>query len=1195
MFDLYLKKIEIQGFKSFADRTTIEFKDDITAIVGPNGSGKSNISDAIRWVLGEQSVKSLRGNKMEDVIFSGTDKRRALGFAEVTIFFDNSDNSIPVDYSEVAVTRRMFRSGESEYYINKGSCRLKDVRSLFMDTGIGKDGYSIIGQGRIDEVLSNKPEDRRNIFEEAAGIIKYKTKKIETERKLEKTQENLVRIKDLISEIQKQHDSLELDSKKATEFVALYEEVKVLDVNLCIREIKKLKVQMEELNTEIDLDSKEIENLSMQRDDLDNRFNQLKVNIEEIEGKHEFYRNRRVELIQAIENKKSQINLISENERFLNRDIDRFNDEIESLNNNIIILDKELLSLEEEIDSSNEEYAQIHKIYKEKKENFTFIEESLKEKEADLEDKKSNLISLYNKISDKKSLLNGLDSFQDNIVSRINQLNKEDQRLNSERKSNESLLKDLFVEESNYKSKLIDLNKNKETIESTKLELSERDIGLSNKIRDLEIKKQGLVSTYKLYKNMEAGYEGYYKSVKNLLQSIEKNRIARDGFEGVVADLMRVDSKYEKAIDISLGSNLQNIVVKDEYKAKTMIDFLKRNNLGRVTFLPLNIIKGNVLKLDLGKLKEFGVIGLGHELIDFDEKYKNIFQSLLGRTIIVDNIDNGIKLANKFNHIYRIVTLDGDVLNPGGSLSGGSYRNNDISILTRKNRIEDLDKEIQDLNILNDDLKSKKIITLKDIENNDSLSGAIIGQIKDLEINILNTSNNIKTGERETERLDKEIARIHEEVSSLEVETKDYVINKATYQSSILELEESVSLLNKTIKDMSENINQDRLIKEDKTKELTEFQINLNHLENKLNNLRDTSSNKIKEKEVKLNSIGKMTLDLKSTTEEIETLKKNKEELSEEVDNLSMEQDDVAIKLEEFTRKKEVLMDDFYKDQDGLKVINDRLLVLEKQKSKREVKYSKFDLNIDNYKDRLLNDYELNYDEALDLEIVSEDMIILPNRIKGLKDKIKSLGNINVGAIEEFNNIKERLDFINKQYEDLMKSRENLQKLIKEMEDTMEEQFLVSFKEINENFSKVFSNLFDGGKATLELDMEDDILKSGIDIKVQPPGKRLQNLNLLSGGERSLTAVALLFAILESRPSPFCILDEIDAALDEANIGRYTNYLKNFSQDTQFILITHRKTTMEISDILYGVTMAEEGVSRLISVKMKDHEDELVS
>ena len=1152
------------------------------------------ISDAIRWVLGEQSIKSLRGNKMEDVIFSGTDNRRALGFAEVAIFFDNTDKFIPVDFTEVSVTRRMFRSGESEYYINKSSCRLKDVRSLFMDTGIGKDGYSIIGQGKIDEVLSNKPEDRRNIFEEAAGIIKYKSKKEETEKKLDKTHENLVRIKDLISEIDSQYDYLEVESKKATEFVNLYEELKVLDINQSIREIDKLKLQMENLEIEINLDSNEIENLLFNKVDSDKRLKELKDYIKDVEEKHQEYRDSKVDLIQSIEQNKNKINLINEKSKYHNKDIERCNKDIHSLKKNMVDLDSEINNLKEEIHKVNVDYTEINENHRVKEEEFSSLESIIEDKEKSLESEKASILKIYNNISDYKSLLHSIDTFQDNIKKRLSQLNNDNVRVHDDKALNEDLLREINNEDLDLRQKLIGLTDDKDTLEETRKKLDESYENLINNARGIEVKLQGLSSSYNLYKGMEEGYEGYYKSVKNIIQAINNKRLNKKGYEGVIVDLLKVEAKYEKAIEVSLGSSLQNIVVEDEASAKVMINYLKENKLGRVTFLPRKVIKGNPLSIDENKLKEFGFIGLAHTLIDYDEKYENIFESLLGRTIIVDSIDNAIKLANKFYHTYRIVTLEGDLLNPGGSLTGGSYSNNAISIISRKNRIAEIEEEIKKLTINNDILEDKKINLSKDIENNKSILNAIVKEIKDLEISLLNNSNNKNSYLKEIERLEKEILRIDEEIISLENESREYLAQKSEYEKSILELEDKSNFLNKVIRDLNLELSKDKTIKEEKRKELTDYKIKLNHVENNLNNLDLDLRSKIKNKEEKLDTKMGLESEIEKTISEIENLKEEENKIQEIIEKISLEYEDVSLKLEEFISSKESLMNDYYEEQESLKTINDRLMDLEKQKSKRELRLSKLELQEENINDKLYNDYELNYEMAISLKLYSEDLIISKNRIVQLKEMIKSLGNVNVGAIEEFNSIKERLTFINKQYNDLIKSKENLEQLIKEMENTMKEQFLISFKEINENFSKVFASLFNGGKATLELDCEEDLLKSGIEIKVQPPGKKLQNLNLLSGGERSLTAVALLFAILETKPSPFCVLDEIDAALDEANIGRYTRYLKQFSHKTQFILITHRKTTMEISDILYGVTMAEEGVSKLISVKIKDYSEDLV-
>jgi len=1189
---LYLKKLEIQGFKSFADRTTIEFNEDITAIVGPNGSGKSNISDAIRWVLGEQSVKSLRGNKMEDVIFSGTDKRRPLGFAEVTIYFDNSDNSIPVDYNEVAITRRMFRSGESEYYINKTSCRLKDVRALFMDTGIGKDGYSIIGQGRIDEILSNKPEDRRNIFEEAAGIIKYKTKKDETERKLKKTQDNLVRIKDLLSEIQNQYDSLEVESKKAKEYMEIYEELKFLEVNQSIREIDMLKVQLDQLKTEIELDTNEICNLENQRTQLDSEFNELKEKIKDMDSQYEELRNNRLELIQTIDNSRSQIKLMDEKEKFYKRDIERFTEELENLREGIQSIDEELIRLDGEIEKTQGEYKKVQEEFLKKKEEFQSTEEKLTQREVEIEREKEDLIHIYNKISEEKSLINGIHSFQENIDKRLSQLNKDLEKIHGEILSKEEELNKLDQVDLDFNHRLNEINDRILSIKAEKLKLTDQLSSITEEIRQVEIKLQGLISSYNLYRNMEEGYEGYYKSVKHLLESIKNKRLDRAGFEGIIADLIQVDSKYEKAIDISLGSNLQNVVVADEYVAKGMIDYLKKNRLGRVTFLPLNVIRGSSLNLDIAELRKDGVIDLAHRLIEYDPKYNNLMEYLLGRTIIVDNMDNAIKLANRFNHKYRLVTLDGELFNPGGSLTGGSYSNNAISIIGRKNRILKLKEDIQELSNLNRKLQDEKNKLQKDLMANDQLLDNFSKDYKELEIKIINNRNNKEGCLREIDRLRADFKRVQEERQELEAESKDYLLQMEEYEFSVKELEEKIEDINKRIKEINNSLSEEKALREEKNRELTEIQINLNKLENKLNNLKEGRLNCQKEREEKLNSIRELEENIKSTKAELEGLGDKKIELNNRIEELGEKEAKLSLELEDYTKGKEGLMENFYRLQDDLKIINERLMVLEKQKNKRELNHSRLELKIDNLNNKLLNDYEFDYETALATMEISEELIIPPNRIRELKDKIKALGNVNLGAIEDFESVKERLEFIRKQYDDLVKSKGNLEKLIREMENTMREQFMLSFKEINDNFTKVFKILFNGGKAKLELEAEGDVLTSGIEIKVQPPGKRLQNLSLLSGGERALTAVALLFAILETRPSPFCVLDEIDAALDEANISRFTNYLRKFSDTTQFILITHRKTTMEISDVLYGVTMAEEGVSRLISIKMEDHMDE---
>ena len=1192
---MYLKRIEIQGFKSFADKTEIEFKDDITAIVGPNGSGKSNISDAIRWVLGEQSAKSLRGSKMEDIIFSGTDKRRALGFAEVTIFFDNKDKLIPIDYSEVAVTRRMFRSGESEFYINKNSCRLKDIRELFMDTGIGKDGYSIIGQGRIDEILSDKPEDRRSIFEEAAGIVKYKTKKIETEKKLSSTEGNLIRIKDLIHEITKQFQSLEVEAKKATQFMTLYDELKYLEVNLYIREIKKLNVQIHELKEDIEKEDKKIFNIEDSKVSIENSFNEIKESVEEAEKRIEELRSNKLELIQSLERNKNQISLLSEKESYYKKDKERLSDEINKFKESIISISETINNIQDEKKIIDEEYKELLINYNEKNEDLIKLNRGIKIKEEELENEKNRVISIYNSMSDKKSQLNSIDSFNDNIDKRLTQLNKEIELIKVNKEKISADLEELLKEEKNLKENLGSLTMKNSKYAEEKDNLETLLNSTLEEAKSIQIKLQGVISSYNLYKNMEEGYEGYYRSVKNLLNAIKKSRVDNRGFVGVVADLLKVDELYEKAIDISLGSSLQNIVTESEEDAKKMIDFLKNNNMGRVTFLPLSSIKGSTLNIDMKSLKDYGVLGLGHELVKYDNRYKKLFEYLLGRTIIVDNIDNGIKLANRFNHSYRIVTLDGDVLNPGGSLTGGSYNNSAISIISRKNRIRQLKIEIEEYKEALDNLEEKKNNISSECKLNQEKIEILKDKIKEIELNLMQLDNKREAYIRDQSRLDGDINKNINEINSLDREISGFEIKRKECIEGLQRLEEESNLVKSQIDLSAEDLNKERTFKENLSKEVTDLKITLNTVDNKLKNLDMEMNSKLKDKDKIETSISQKLNTIHSIKEDVLKIQDERNILIKEIEDKENREINISKELEELVIKKENLMKSFYKRQEELKEINDNLGKLEREKNKMDLKLSKSLLQLENNNTKLLEDYQLEFEKALELEDESMDMIKAKPRISQLKSDIKKLGNVNLGSIEDFKEVKERLSFIESQHNDLVNSKENLEKIIKDMEKKMRAQFLESFEKINENFSKVFSVLFNGGKAKLELEQVDDILNTGVEIVVQPPGKKLQNLNLLSGGEKSLTAVALLFAILETKPSPFCILDEIDAALDEANIGRYTDYLKKFNKKTQFILITHRKTTMEMANILYGVTMAEEGVSRLISIKLKDNVEGLVS
>lgn len=1186
---MYLKKIEIQGFKSFADKTEIEFKNEVTAIVGPNGSGKSNISDAIRWVLGEQSIKNLRGNKMEDIIFSGTDKRKALGYAEVTLTLDNSDQALPIDYREVAVCRRMFRSGESEYYINKNSCRLKDIKELFMDSGIGKDGYSIIGQGRIDEILSNKPEERRNIFEEAAGITKYKSKKEEAVRKLEKTEVNLTRINDLIYEISNQKDSLELEAKKAIEFKKYFSRLRDLEVNLFVRNIRKLEKQISDIKIEEEKLYDDLKILEDEKNLIESEFNKNKKYIQEIELQIEENRTIKFDTIQAYEKNKNQITLINEKENYLNKDLDRLEKEKDSLINELKQIENIKSTVNNELEVVNNNLEKLESEYKLKCLELENLNKDLRILEIELDNSNKVLNDNYNLYSDKKSQINSIDTFNSSMDKRLEKLYSEIKKSENRKTLLNRDLETLCLKELSLKTSLEDDKNNLKIIYLKKNDIEKEYEEISNSIKDYQIQLNGLKSSLNLYKNMEIAYEGYYKSVKGLLQGTNKDNDLRKGLIGIVADLLKVDTKYERAIDISLGSNIQNLVVESEIDAKKFVHYLKTNKLGRATFLPLDTIKGKTINLKSDDKNEFNILGLAHELIDYDARYNNIFEFLLGRTIIVKNIDDGIRLANKYKHMHRIVTLDGEVFNSGGSITGGSSGKESINIISRKNKINNLIKDINTINVDLSKLEKASQEILKTLALTKDKIDSIESNIKFVENNIAENKNEQTSIRFEIIGIDNSIISKELEIENLNKELKNYNIGKEKLKKDLSNLEGDIENLNEeiTIKDnliaqFKEQIN-----------ELNKNIIETNICINKTHSIKESLDTKLQnymiDNEEINNSILEHNNSILKIKEDLNNLAVQKERIINEIASYENSEDEITVNLNELIKNKDTVSKKFYDDQDRLKTLNKRILEYEKKINNIKVKITRFEMRIDNFSSRLMDDYELTIEEALKFQIVLDNIQNIQAETKELKESIKNLGNVNISAIEEFKNVSNRYEFLTTQQSDLIKAKEDLIEIIKDMEGKMKSQFFTSLKEINTNFNEVFSVLFNGGKARIELENEEDILSSGIEIIIQPPGKKLQSLSLLSGGEKALTAVALLFAILQTKPSPFCVLDEIDAALDEANINRYTKFLKDFTDTTQFILITHRKSTMEIADILYGITMEEEGISKLISVKLKDN------
>ena len=1195
MFTLHLKKLEIQGFKSFAEKTVIDFKDGITGIVGPNGSGKSNISDAIRWVLGEQSVKTLRGNKMEDVIFAGTDKRKPLGFSEVAITFDNKDGIIPIDYAEVSIMRRIFRSGESEYYINKNSCRLKDIRELFMDTGVGKDGYSIIGQGRVEEILSTRSEDRRNIFEEAAGIVKYKARKDEGEKKLEKTEENLIRINDIIFELEEQLEPLQEQSNKAKEHVRLSNRLKDLEVSLFMSEIDRLTKELNTIENDKSNIMEQVNIYKEEKEKIEHKYLSIKSQIEDMDNSIEELQNEKYTIISDIERNENKLVLYDQNEGFCIKEKQRLENEKKLL---IVKSKKLVIEKDEIIDKIREKEKELLLLEDNctaEKRILEKLNEEINSKEKNIDEEKNSVVEIFNQISEKKNKVNSLNTFKDSINKRIVEIEKEIVKLDLDKEQKEKTKNGLLLDETEKKEELLkhSVFRNEHIEEGNKLK-NEHDI-LVKGVNEASGALQGKLSNCNLLKNMEDNYEGYYKSVKNLLLASRREQKLKSCIVGVVGELIKAQSSYEKAIEVALGSSIQNIVTPTEQDAKFAIEYLRKYNMGRVTFLPITSIKGRKLKLNINEVNNMGGINIASELVEFDEKYKNIIEYLLGRTLVVNDMDCGIQIAKKYGYSFRIVTLGGDVLNQGGSITGGSMSQNNTNILTRKTRIKTLLEEIDDLKKVFENGEERLVTIVNDIERNNNIIKEREEKVQSINIEIININNDIVKLSSDIEKDNVAIAKYHNEIQKLS-EEKDGINNEIdSLNKEANLLEEEKEAVSGNINEMLEHFKNKRDLNEQMRSKVTDYKIQINDMENNLISLKERVKTIDVDYQNIIDHIQSKNLEYDENSSKVDDIVKIRLEMKNKIDNFTMLLNKNSEKLNALKTDKAAFMETFSLEQQKLKSISEKLSNLEKKVSSLDIKHAKYSVQIENYNTRLLEDYELDYEEAIEHNIEISNYKGVNREIKELKAKVKELGIVNLGAIEESKRIQEKHSFMGSQREDLLTAKSSLNEIIKTMEEKMEELFMESFNVIRQNFLEVFKELFGGGKADVYLIDEDNVLTTGIEIIAQPPGKNLQSLSLLSGGEKSLTAVALLFAILKTKPTPFCVLDEIDAALDEANVSRYTNYLKTFSDNTQFIMITHRKGTMEIADILYGVTMEEEGISRLVSVKLSEKLSEKAS
>lgn len=1184
---MFLKSIEIRGFKSFADKTDLTFKNGVTAVVGPNGSGKSNISDAVRWVLGEQSIKSLRGGKMEDVIFAGTQFRKPVGLAQVSLTLDNSDYELGIEYMDVTISRRLYRSGESEYYINNTQCRLRDIQELFMDTGIGKEGYSIIGQGKIDAILSGKTEERRALLEEAAGIVKFKSRKEEAEKKLGNTDQNLVRINDILGTYEERLEPLRIENEKAKEFISLSEILKTGEISLILHLIDVNVNKAEKQIADIISVEKEIQDIISQKEELKISLTKFNEELDENEIQNSKDKDKYYEYKNKYQSKQSEMDLVKERIENLNSAAARASKEVEDLEQRIIDLISNKNNMDKELNQNKIKQLNINKEISEYEKSIDDLSNDIATSEKNRNLYREEAIELLRKISDAKNTLNITKNNMEVAQRKLEQINSSTENYVNSIKINASTKLALESEVSRINN---EIEKGEEEIKNIKKEISKSASELSNNeysYKQLNNDLNKYEANFTILNNLEKQYEGYSKSVKTLMQHIDNGRV-QNGKNNchVLGNVIMVENKLETAIEIALGGAISDIITKDEEIAKALINYLKINNLGRATFLPLNIIQGKTLTLNDSITKSKGYMGIASDLIEYEEKFSPAIRHVLGRTIIADEMDNALSIAKKSNYSYKIVTLSGEVINPGGALTGGSTYHKSASIIGRKREIEEIESRIKttkhDVSKLLEVIENSK----RFIKELDEKSLNIKDDIHYKHIEITKLKERISAIINDTEKLKHTLEQTQNETADINKAILEFKLKQENKEKDIINLTEQENNNEKSIEAIEQLIIEKQEENEKLKENFMKLKINKAQIDENVHNMH-------KEFE-------RLIQDLKNSNSQKESFEK---ELKDSLDSIETNkliiEENIRLN-EELQKEISVLQAGFEKNEyfrlsikEEIKSVNEKYELVNISLNKKEEEKHKFDIAItkletekESLYERLNEEFEVTYAEALKFKRDIEDIEKLKREISTLKGKITLLGVVNLGAIEEYEQTKEKYHFMNLQREDLIKAKDELTNVINELTEKIKELFNENFKKLKENFNETFKELFKGGSADLIL-AEGDELTAPIDINVQPPGKKLQNINLMSGGEKVLSAIALLFAILKMKPTPFCILDEIEAALDDANVFRYAEFLKKFSKNIQFIVITHRKGTMEASDVLYGVTMQEKGVSKIVSVDLR--------
>lgn len=1181
---MYFKRIELNGFKSFADPVVVEFTDGITCIVGPNGSGKSNISDAIRWVLGEQSPKMLRGGRMEEVIFAGTQNRKAKGMAEVTLVIDNAEAILPIDFAEVAITRRMYRSGESEYMINRSPCRLRDIRELIMDTGIGVEGYSLIGQGKIADIVSNKMESRREIFEEAAGIVKYRSKKAESERKLESASGNLERINDIVFEIEGRIDGLESDSKKAAEFIVLRDRYKQIEVNITLKSIDSSEEKSKAIKEQLAFLDESIRKKKLDKETEEAVLRTKRKDFELLEEKSDCLRDsllKKTEEISSLTNKE-EVN--KERRAAFFKDKERLEAELSVLEAKLLREHKNAEALENARKGVDEESAKCKAVLEQKRACTLEVERLLEQKEALIEENKNLIFEYSGNASSKKSEIDSIINLKNTLTKRIEKLKSE---THAPGESAQKTAFDLDQAKSLFSLENKKIQETKLFADNTKenlKELNSRLFSLSSQLEENRLSNSRMSSRKKLLEELENAYEGYTGGVRFIMKQ------DLPGVIGVVGDIIVVPKGYEIAIETALGSTLQNIVCRDDACAKEAIKLLKKSQSGRLTFLPIeNIrIKKNVVPESLKASK--GYIGLASEIVDCPRESRNIVEYLLGRVIICDSLDNAVSLAKNSDGPFRFVTPEGEIINAVGAITGGSLKNNTGNLLSRKAEIKEISNQLSALTDKLNRMEKEKdgversIVSrqaeLKDSE--ETLRSSEMGQaVRSSEIRQLEllandiAQSNLKRTE-ELEDLNREAAHADESILLLRKAVADLQEKITELNQSTAELYEEQKIIGNRLAAAREEETNARMVESNVAVRIE----SANDLEKRV---RADIAEIQKEKDAKI---------AEQEIVEQQLLKLENPEINEE-NLLSLKQEE-RIQLEEELAKIHQLRQ---KDSRERETLEEKIALLEKdlyseqmQKHEADIRLAKFETQIETLKEKLWEEFEMSYVQAMEFEAKEFVMSQALRDSREIKARIRELGDVNIGAIKEYEQVHSRYEFLTTQKADIQKAMDELQFIISDMDVTIKQKFKESFDAVVDNFETAFEELFGGGHAKLTLEDPLNPLDSSIEIEAQPPGKKLQNINLLSGGEKTMTAIALMFAVLQAKPTPFCILDEVEAALDEANIDCFARYLRKFEK-TQFALVTHQKATMEYADVLYGVTMPDRGISKILSLKLGDNFD----